>query len=155
MQYMEDCVYWYTYEETGNWFVDTLGKRFHMKLLGYENWFMSISISQLKDHSISVDQYIYATSILAKYLYTTTIKDNTNLHKTTLPHDMIFNQYDASTNEEQVEVLSIEYNIKYKDCVRSLIYLFSTRLDLFFAVHNIEEFSSNPCRIHFEGLVHF
>ena len=68
------CVYWYTNEDIGKWFVDTLGKRFHVKLLGYAHWFMSIRISQLK----SVDQDRYATSIVAKYLDTAIVKVGTN-----------------------------------------------------------------------------
>ena len=46
--------------------LDTLGKRFHVNFLGYTHWFMSIRISQLKDHSISMDQDRYATSIVKK-----------------------------------------------------------------------------------------
>ena len=61
LSYVDDCVCWYTNEDIGKWFVDTLGKIFHVKFLGFENWFMSIRISQLKDHSISVDQARYAT----------------------------------------------------------------------------------------------
>ena len=38
--YVDDYVYWYAYEELGNWFVDTLGKRFYAKLIGYAHWFM-------------------------------------------------------------------------------------------------------------------
>ena len=45
---------------------DTLGKRLHMNFLVYAHWFTSIRISQLKDHSISVDQARYTTSIVAK-----------------------------------------------------------------------------------------
>ena len=26
LSYVDDCIYWYTYEATGKWFVDTLGK---------------------------------------------------------------------------------------------------------------------------------
>ena len=51
LSYVNDCVYWYTYEALGKWFVDTLGKIFHVKFLGYSHWFMSIIISQMKDHS--------------------------------------------------------------------------------------------------------
>ena len=54
--------------------MDTLGKIFHVKFLGYEHWFNSIKISHIKDHSISVDQAIYETSILAEYLDTATVK---------------------------------------------------------------------------------
>ena len=54
LYYVDDCVYWYTNEYIGKWFVDTLGKRFHVNFLGYAHLFMSIRISQLKDHSISV-----------------------------------------------------------------------------------------------------
>ena len=63
---VDDCVYWYTNEDIGKWFVYTLGKRFHVNFLGFAHWFMSIRISQLKDQSISVDQARYVTSIVAK-----------------------------------------------------------------------------------------
>ena len=61
--YVDDCVYWYTAEALGEWFVDTLGKISHVKSLGYAHWFMSIIIYQMKDHSISMDQARYSTSI--------------------------------------------------------------------------------------------
>ena len=64
--YVNNCVYWYTSEAFGKWFVDTLGKIFHVNFLGYAHWFMSIRISQMKDHYISVDQARHATSIVAK-----------------------------------------------------------------------------------------
>ena len=35
----------------------------------------------------------------------------------------------------------------------SLLYILSTRVDLCFAVHNLEKFSSNTGKVHFEGLV--
>ena len=65
LYYVDDCVYWYTNENIEKLFVDTLGKIFHVNFLGFAHWFMSIRISQLKDHSISVDQARYATSIFA------------------------------------------------------------------------------------------
>ena len=40
LYYVDDCVYWYTYEYLGKGFVYTLGKRFHVKFLGYVHWFM-------------------------------------------------------------------------------------------------------------------
>ena len=66
LYYVDDCVYWYTNEDLGKWFADTLGKIFHVNFLGYAHWFMSIRISQLKCHSISIYQARYATSIVAK-----------------------------------------------------------------------------------------
>ena len=74
LSYVDDCVYWCTNEDLGKWFVNTLGKRFHVNFLGFAHWFMSIIISQLKDHSIYVDQARYATSTVAKYLDTATVK---------------------------------------------------------------------------------
>ena len=71
---VDDCVYCYTYEELGKRFMKTVGKRFHVNFLGYAHWFMSIRISQLKDHYISVDQARYATAVVAKYLDTAKIK---------------------------------------------------------------------------------
>ena len=59
LSYVYDCVYWYTNEDIGKWFVDTLVKRFHVNFLRYAHWFM-------KDHSIYVDQARYATYIVAK-----------------------------------------------------------------------------------------
>ena len=70
--------------------MDTLGKRFHVNFVGYAHWFVSIRISQMKDHSISVYQDRYAISIVAKYLYTATVKVTPKFYKTTLPADMIF-----------------------------------------------------------------
>ena len=92
LSYVDDYVYWYMNEDLGKWFVDTLGKIFHVNFFGYENWFISIRISQLKDHSISVDQARYATSIVAKYLDTATVKVSTNVYNTTLIDDTIYEQ---------------------------------------------------------------
>ena len=66
LSYVDDRAYWYTNEYLGKWFVGTLGNIFHVNFLVYAHWFMSIIISQMKDHSISVDQARYATSIVAK-----------------------------------------------------------------------------------------
>ena len=115
---------------------------------------MSIRISQLRDHSIYVDQARYATSIFEKYLDTATVKVSNKFYKTTLPADMIFTKEDISTSYEQVEKLTREYNIHYRSCIGFLIYLLSTGVDLIFAVHKLETFSANPGKVHFEGLVH-
>ena len=81
----------------------SLGKRLHVNFLGYTHWVMSIIISYVRDHSISVDRAIYATSIVAKYLDTATDKTSTKFYKTTFPSDMIFTKDDVSTSDEQVE----------------------------------------------------
>ena len=67
-----------------------MGKIFHVKLLGYAHWFVSIRISQMKDHSISMDQAKYATSIVVKYLDTATVKVSKKFYNTTFPADIIF-----------------------------------------------------------------
>ena len=72
---------------------------------------MSIIISQLKHHSISVDLDRYDTSVVEKYFDTSTIKENSKFHKTTLPHDMIFTKKDTSTSDKKVEVIYREYKI--------------------------------------------
>ena len=149
LSYVDECVYWYTNEYTGKWFVDTLGKIFHVNFLGYAHWFMSIIISQLKDHSISVDQARYATYIVAKYLDTATVKVSTKFYKTTFPAEMIFTKEDVSTSDEQVEKLTREFNIHYRAFIGSLIYLLSTRVELGFSVHKLAKFSVNPGKVHF------
>ena len=90
LSYVDDCVYWYTNEALGKWYVDTLGRIFHVNFLGYAHWFMSIRISYMKDHFISVDQARYTSSIADKYLDTTTVKVSTKFYKSTLPADMCF-----------------------------------------------------------------
>ena len=113
------------------------------------HWFMSIRMSQIKDHYISVDQDRYSTYIVAKYLDIATVKTGTKFYKTTLPADMIFAKEDVSTNDEQVDKLTREYNIHYRACIGSFIYLLSTRVDLSFTVHKLAKFSSNPGKLHF------
>ena len=154
LYYFDDYVYWYTNEDLGKWFVDTLVNRFHMNFLGYANWFMSIRIPQLKDHSISVDQDRYATSIVVEHLDTATVLVSTKFYKKTFPANVIFTKEDVSTSDEQVEKLTREYNIHYRAFIGSLIYLFSTRVDLSFAVHKLAKFSTNHGKVHFEGLIH-
>ena len=67
---------------------------------------------------------------------------------------MIFTKEDASSSEKQVEVQYRDYNIHYRACSGPLIYFLSTRVDLYFALHNLERFSSNNGKVHFGGLIH-
>ena len=85
-----------------------MGKILHVNFLGYAHWFMSIRISQLRDHSISVNQPRYATSIVVKYLNTVTVKVSTKFYKTTFSDDIIFTKEDIFTSDEQVEKLTRE-----------------------------------------------
>ena len=102
MSYVDDSVYCYTNEDLGKLFLDTLGNIFHVNFLGYAHWFMSIRIFQIKEHSISVDQARYATSIVAKYLDTATVKVSTTFYKSIFPADVIFTKYGTYTSDEQV-----------------------------------------------------
>ena len=92
-----------------------------MNFLGFAHWFMSIRISQLKDHYISVHQDRYSTSIVAKYLDTATVKVSNKFYNKTLPADMIFTKEDVSTSDEQIEKLTREYDIHYRSCIGSCI----------------------------------
>ena len=75
-------------------------------------------------------------------------------YKNTLPSDMIFTKADESTSYEQVDKLTRELYIHYTAFIGLLIYLLSTILDLSFEVHKLAKFSTNPGKVHFEGLVH-
>ena len=66
LSYIDDFVYWYTYEELGKWFVDTLIKRLHVNFLGNEHWFISIRISQLEDYCITLYQDSYDKYVVEK-----------------------------------------------------------------------------------------
>ena len=123
-----DCFYCYTYEAIGKCFVDTLEKRFHVNFLEYAYWYMSIIIAQMKDHSILGDQAIYATYIVAKYLYTAIVKTGKKIYNTIFPYDIIFTEVDAYNSDEKVEKLTREFNIHYRACIGSLVYLLSTRV---------------------------
>ena len=67
---------------------------------------------------------------------------------------MIVTADDTSISDEQVEKLNREFIIHYRACIGSLIYLFSTRVDLSFSVHKLAKFLSKPGKVQFEGLVH-
>ena len=60
---------------------------------------------------------------------------------------MVFTKDDASTSNEKVEKLTREFNIHYRACIGSLIYLLYTRVDFIFTVHQLEKFSSNPGKV--------
>ena len=94
--------------------MDALGNIFHVKLFGYSHWFMPIIISQMKYHSISVDQDRYDTYIGAKYLDTATVKTITKFYKTNFPSYMIFNKVDVYTSDDQVEKFTRLFNIQYR-----------------------------------------
>ena len=100
-------------------------------------------INQIKNHSVSVDQARYTTSIVEKYLDTATVKTSTKFYKTALPSDIIFAKADAYTSDEKIEKLAREFNIYYRDCILSLIYFLSTRVNLSFDVHKLANFHQN------------
>ena len=101
---------------------------------------MSIIITQMRDHFISVEQSRYATYIIAKYLDTATVKTSKKFYNTNFPSGMIFTKADASTNDDQVDKLTRELNIYYRDCIGPLLYFLSTRVDLSFTVHKLAIF---------------
>ena len=55
-----------------------------------------------------MEQAIYATSIVAKYLDTATVKVSNKFYKTTLPADMISTKEDVSTSDEKIDNLCTE-----------------------------------------------
>ena len=57
----------------------------------------------MKDYSIFVYPDIYVTSIVTKYLDTSTVKKSKTFHKTTFKYDIIFTKSDASTSDEKIE----------------------------------------------------
>ena len=81
---------------------------------------------------------------------TATVKISTEFYNTTLTSDMIFTNADSSTSDEQFKKLTTEFNIYYRACIGSFIYLLSTRVDLSFEVNKLAIFSSNPGKVHFE-----
>ena len=103
----------------------------------------------MNDHSISMDQARYSTSIVAKYLDTTIVKVSTKFYRTTLPSDMIFKKYDTYTSDEQFEKLTREFNIHYRACIGSLICSFSKIVSLSFTVQKLANFSANPSKVQF------
>ena len=71
----------------------------------------------MRDHSISVDQARYANFIADKYLDTGTFNTSKRFYKTTFPSYMKFTKADISTSDEQVDNLTREFNIYYRDCI--------------------------------------
>ena len=60
----------------------------------------------MQDHSISLDQARYNTSVVAKYQDTDTVKTGKKFYKNTLISDIIFTKYDVSISYDQVENLT-------------------------------------------------
>ena len=83
LSYVDDCVNWYTYEALGKWFVDTLRKILQVTFLRFSHWFMSIRISHMKYHYISVDEARYATTIVANPCILTQLRQ---IQSFTRPH---------------------------------------------------------------------
>ena len=71
----------------------------------------------MKDHSISVDQARYATSIVSKYLDTATFNTSKTFYQTTFPSDMIFAKAGEYTSDGKVEKLTRGFNIHYRACI--------------------------------------
>ena len=90
---------------------------------------------------------------MAKYLDTAIVNKITKYYNNTLTSDMIFTKADVSTSDEKIEKLTREFNIHYRDCIVSLIYLICTRIDLSFSVQKLAKFSSNTGKVHFDGLI--
>ena len=65
----------------------------------------------MKYHYIYVYQARYASSIVAKYLDTSTVNGSKKDYNTTFPYDMIFNKANSSTSDDQVYKLTMELNI--------------------------------------------
>ena len=124
--------------------METIGNILHVNLLEFTNWFISIRISKLKDHYISVDQAKYSTYVVAKYLDTSAVKTSTIVYKTTLPSDIIFTKDSVSTSDEKGDKLSMDFNQNYKACIVSLIYFMSTGVYLSFAAHKLAKFFNRP-----------
>ena len=80
--------------------------------MAVSKYFATIEVAYLA-WSTEMDQARYATSIVAKYLDTVTVKVSNKFYETTLPSYMIFTKEDVSTSDEQVEKLTREYNIHY------------------------------------------
>ena len=90
---------------------------------------------------------------MAIYLDTATVKKSKTFYKTNFPSDMILTKDNVYTSDEHVDKLIRVFNIHYRTCIGSLIYLLSKIVYLSFAVHKLAKFSSNTDKVHFEGLV--
>ena len=71
----------------------------------------------MKYHPISVDQARYTISVVVNYLYTATFKTSTKFYNTTFPSDMILTKDGVSTNDNQVDNLTRDFNIHYRSCM--------------------------------------
>ena len=65
----------------------------------------------------------------------------------------MFTKVDSSTSDDQVEKLTREFKSHHRACIGLLIYLLSTRVNFSFSVYKLVNFSSNPGKVNFVGLV--
>ena len=73
----------------------------------------------MTEHSISLYQAKYTTSIVEKYMDNYTVKTSKTFYKTTFPSYMIFTKDDASNSDEKVENLTTKLNINCGACTGS------------------------------------
>ena len=72
---------------------------------------MSIRMTHIKDHYISIDQSKYAISVVEKYFDPATVKSSTNFYMTTFTYGMISTKADSSTSDDRVDKFSREVQI--------------------------------------------
>ena len=70
----------------------------------------------MNDRFISVYQAIYATSVVDKYMGTTTINTSTKFYIISLFHP-IFTKAGEYSSDNQLEKLTKEFNIHYIACI--------------------------------------
>ena len=121
LSYVDNCCWWSSLESIGKWFVEELGKYYHVNFLGYIHWFMLIQITQKPDYSIVIDQSRYCLAMVNKYLNNTTVSNSAKVHARPLPADMTFTKDHASENDVQVEELMRTYNLHYRCTTGALI----------------------------------
>ena len=160
------CMGVYKYMINSNGSLDKLNQRIvvvgdlHTKeLVGY-TWSPTLSMTTLKYFlayatlkKAIVNQLYFIGAFLQEIVKSRVFVNlDSRIYKTTFHSDAIFTKYDTYTSDEQVEKLTREFNLHYRSCIGSIVYLFSTKVDLSFAVYKLAKSSANIGKVHFEVL---
>ncbi|GJZ72464.1 retrovirus-related pol polyprotein from transposon TNT 1-94 [Tanacetum coccineum] len=135
--YVDDIIFASTNTALCNEFANLMTTKFKMSMMGQMSFFLGLQISQIP-RGIFLNQLKYASKIIKKYgLLTSDFVDTPMVEKNKLDEDLQGTPVDAKL---------------YRDMIRSLMYLTSSRPDLIYAVCLCARYQAKPTEKHLNAV---
>ena len=142
-------------EATATQVIDDINSRMtiDVKKLGMVNRYNGIDVEQTRDY-IKLYNRTYLEKILLKHLWWINTTDPPATFPTPM-HESNAYQRKLETAEfkDDVDLLEKEFKFGYRSAIGELIYAMVTcRPDISYAVIKLSQYSTRPCRVHFEAI---